>query len=144
VHAEKQHPQLRQALAQSAGRFQATDPRQAEIHDHQIRYGFLNPDQRLFAGGRFTDFHRWQRRPQQTGIALTDHRMVIDQQNIHDASKGMLKASAQPAPGWLMIRKSPPRLRARSNIEYNPTPGRCGCCAPRPLSRISMRRCPPR
>ncbi|MNP21924.1 hypothetical protein D3C76_1145630 [compost metagenome] len=140
VHAEKQHPQLRQALAQSSGGFQATDARQAEVHDHQVRHALLNPQQRLLARCRLAHFHRRQQRSQQAGVALADYRMVIDQQNTHETSKGMLKASAQPAPGWLMMRRSPPRLRARSRIEYSPTPGRWGCAAPRPLSRTSRRK----
>ncbi|MNF92371.1 hypothetical protein D3C84_750140 [compost metagenome] len=64
VHAEKQHAQLRQTLSQPARGFQPADPRQAEIHDHQIRHGLLNPDQRFFTRRCFTHFHRRQQRAQ--------------------------------------------------------------------------------
>ncbi|MNL38411.1 hypothetical protein D3C87_1606240 [compost metagenome] len=57
VHAEKQDPQLRQALPQAPGGFQAADARQAKIHDHQMRHAFLDPNQRLFAARGFPHLH---------------------------------------------------------------------------------------
>ena len=140
VHAEEQHAQLGQALAQAAGGFQAADAGQAEVHDHQVRHRFLHAAEGFFAAGRLAHFDGRQQRPQQAGIALAHHRVVIHQQDIHQASNGMFNASAQPAPGWLRIFSSPPRQRARSYIEYRPTPGRCGAGAPRPLSRTHRRR----
>ncbi|MNG25155.1 hypothetical protein D3C84_1099670 [compost metagenome] len=77
--AEKQHTQLRQALAQAPGGFQAADPGQVEVHDHQPRQLLADLVQGLFAAGRLNDRHALQAVLQRSGQAQTQHGVIIDQ-----------------------------------------------------------------
>lgn len=106
--AEKQHAQLRQALAQAAGGFQAADARQAEADDHKVGHRLMHARQGFFATGRVTHHHARQAAAQQSGIAQADHGVIIDQQDIHNASNGsgsrpMLEPRAAPRPTTLVL-----------------------------------------
>ncbi len=85
MFAEKQHAQLRQALTQAPGGFQAADAGQVEVHDYQAGQFLLHLLQGLLAAAGLANWQAIEPFAQKVGQAQADHRVVVDQQDAHRA-----------------------------------------------------------